>query len=338
MALSDRKIPIIAGRNDTPTTSQTEANHPNGSFLISKYNALIDDLDVPLNYNTIQAYPVDIYVNATTGNDITGNGSLTNPFATIQKAIDMACQDKIVFASIQLRGVFTNPKLDFSNYYCLFSDSYFDGWQPEAQWFRQAGLWISVAQNNGEPIDPNTKIVLNEELDTANSEFTNIPYSFIYSPNSTVHFQNILFDIVGSDHHNLINSNIHFTNCTFNYNPTDIETWTDAVLHCFKSSIWFDGCIFNYGNAQLSNNVNNAINTYECVLFITNNTFNTNGVTNVFYKCRNSVLNIPNYPTGIDLSALMRCTIFINFNGTDTASTLSIDENKNVVKECGFIF
>ena len=43
MALSDRKIPIIAGRNNTPTTSQSEANHPNGSFFISKYNALIDN-------------------------------------------------------------------------------------------------------------------------------------------------------------------------------------------------------------------------------------------------------------------------------------------------------
>lgn len=43
MALSDRKIPIITGRNDVPTTSETEENHPNGSFLISKYNALIDN-------------------------------------------------------------------------------------------------------------------------------------------------------------------------------------------------------------------------------------------------------------------------------------------------------
>ena len=43
MALVDRKIPIIAGRNDIPTTSKVEENHPNGSFLISRYNSLIDN-------------------------------------------------------------------------------------------------------------------------------------------------------------------------------------------------------------------------------------------------------------------------------------------------------
>ena len=70
---------------------------------------------------------------------------------------------------------------------------------------------------------------------------------------------------------------------------------------------------------------------------MTNNTFNANGMTNQFFKCINSVLNIPSYPTGIDLGQVTRCTIFINFNGTDTASTLFINENQNIVKECGFI-
>lgn len=44
MAISTHKIPIISGRNDTPTTSEAQANHPNGSFLTSRYNALIDEL------------------------------------------------------------------------------------------------------------------------------------------------------------------------------------------------------------------------------------------------------------------------------------------------------
>jgi len=45
MALSEHKIPIITGRNDVPTTSESEANHPNGSFTTAKYNALIDELE-----------------------------------------------------------------------------------------------------------------------------------------------------------------------------------------------------------------------------------------------------------------------------------------------------
>ena len=42
MPLTDYKIPIIVGRNDEPTTSESDPNHPNGSFITKQYNDLID--------------------------------------------------------------------------------------------------------------------------------------------------------------------------------------------------------------------------------------------------------------------------------------------------------
>lgn len=46
MALIDNKIPIITGRNDVPTTSTVDVEHPNGSFFTAKYNNLIDELSL----------------------------------------------------------------------------------------------------------------------------------------------------------------------------------------------------------------------------------------------------------------------------------------------------
>jgi hypothetical protein len=44
MTLNNYKIPVIVGRNDTPTTNVNQSNHPNGAFFVNKYNGLIDDL------------------------------------------------------------------------------------------------------------------------------------------------------------------------------------------------------------------------------------------------------------------------------------------------------
>ena len=44
MPLIDYKIPIIVGRNDIPTTSESDPEHPNGSFVTAKYNDLIDNI------------------------------------------------------------------------------------------------------------------------------------------------------------------------------------------------------------------------------------------------------------------------------------------------------
>lgn len=44
MPLSDHKIPIIDGRNNIPTTSSQQSNHPNGAYVTAKINSLIDNL------------------------------------------------------------------------------------------------------------------------------------------------------------------------------------------------------------------------------------------------------------------------------------------------------
>lgn len=54
MALSDRKIPILTGINDVPST-EGGANHPNDSLLCANYNALIDDLSSEITTQARQA-------------------------------------------------------------------------------------------------------------------------------------------------------------------------------------------------------------------------------------------------------------------------------------------
>lgn len=49
--LNDYKIPIITGKNDIPTTNESQPNHPNGSYFTAKYNSLIDNLNTILNTN-----------------------------------------------------------------------------------------------------------------------------------------------------------------------------------------------------------------------------------------------------------------------------------------------
>ena len=59
MALSQHKIPIITGRNDVPTTSESQENHPNGSFTTAKYNALIDELVATFSNLDLSAIPAE---------------------------------------------------------------------------------------------------------------------------------------------------------------------------------------------------------------------------------------------------------------------------------------
>ncbi|PHV63196.1 hypothetical protein [Cyanobacterium aponinum] len=324
MALSQHKIPIITGRNDVPTTSELEPNHPNGSFTTAKYNDLIDELNnlIPLAYNTIQAYPETIYVNAISGDDENGDGSQISPYATIQKAIDVICKDKIVYAEIDLTGIFTNPKLDFSNYYCLLSATYFDNWKPEEAWFNQAGLYITTTDR------PNTKIVWDANLDNVNNEFTNIPYSLIYSPNNTIGFISLDFEITGNDNNVFIHSNLNFADCTFTLNPTDPNSWSDSVLHFFDCNVYLSYCSFTYTDA----NAYHTINSFNSNLYLSDSTVNYNDTTISLINAVNSVINLKNYPVGIILDNLKRCNIYIDFTGTDTSATLFLDENINNVK------
>lgn len=75
MSLTDYKIPIITGRNDQPTTSETNPNHPNGSFITAKYNDLIDEL---------------IDTSPTTTDDLTeGTTNLYHTTARVRQAISV---------------------------------------------------------------------------------------------------------------------------------------------------------------------------------------------------------------------------------------------------------
>lgn len=81
MALSNHKIPIITGRNNVPTTSELEPNHPNGSYLINKYNNLIDELEnlnIPSNTDDLSEGNTNKYYSDTLARlaiSVSGNGS-----------------------------------------------------------------------------------------------------------------------------------------------------------------------------------------------------------------------------------------------------------------------
>ena len=322
MALSDRKIPIIAGRNDTPTTSETEANHPNGSFLISKYNALIDDIDVPLNYNTIQAFPATIFVNATTGNDTTGNGTEALPFATIQKAIDKACADKIVYADINITGTFVNPKIDCSNFYALLSIVYSDGFRPDETFWKNAGLYI-----DGNLID--SKIVWDTTVDQVNWAETNMPYSLIYSPHNAINIWHTAFELKGADSNIFQNSNIHFLECTFTSVPNNVDNWSDGFLQFFNCNVKFSSCSFTYS----TDNYFNVINAFNSIIQIDWGITVANGDTSIsLLSANNSTLNIKSYPPTTNLRQLQRNLVYIEYMAGDNATTLSLNESCNIVK------
>lgn len=123
MAIIQHKIPIYPNINDIPST-EGGANHPNGSYVTSKYNALIDELDMVIT--TIQQTGggasevglktgvlennIEIYLDTTTGND-NNNGSYESPVLTLGKAIEIANQSNSRQYSIWCSG---NTALDLS--------------------------------------------------------------------------------------------------------------------------------------------------------------------------------------------------------------------------------
>ncbi|WP_342596754.1 hypothetical protein VKI21_12520 [Cyanobacterium aponinum UTEX 3222] len=133
MALSQHKIPIITGRNDVPTTSESQENHPNGSFTTAKYNDLIDELDIEILslQNSSGSIPTEIhpdqftiYVNASTGSDNNDGLTAGNPVLTLQKAIDLIATKQInKTAFIEISGAFVQGEpLDFSKIYGVFTN------------------------------------------------------------------------------------------------------------------------------------------------------------------------------------------------------------------------
>lgn len=92
MALTDYKIPIIAGRNDVPTTSNSQENHPNGSFCTKKFNDLIEELIEELTplVNAGGSTPrtnlnSDLYLDTSLSTN--GNGTEANPFNNVASLV-----------------------------------------------------------------------------------------------------------------------------------------------------------------------------------------------------------------------------------------------------------
>jgi hypothetical protein len=88
MTLSQRKIPILTGVNDVPS-STGQANHPNASLLCKNYNDLIDNELTAIN-NVLSSIPssnkpdatnYDIYLDTTATTN--GTGTQANPFKTV---------------------------------------------------------------------------------------------------------------------------------------------------------------------------------------------------------------------------------------------------------------
>lgn len=92
MTLTDYKIPIIVGRNDVPTTAETQPNHPNGSFVIKQFNDLIDnELTAMQNASgggSTAKTPLtaDLYIDTTATTN--GNGTEANPYNNVASVID----------------------------------------------------------------------------------------------------------------------------------------------------------------------------------------------------------------------------------------------------------
>lgn len=82
--LNNYKIPIIAGRNDIPTTSESQSNHPNGSFTTKKFNDLIDNELIPLKQDLEEVIENQLTVaNVRSSISVTGNGSYNSATGVI---------------------------------------------------------------------------------------------------------------------------------------------------------------------------------------------------------------------------------------------------------------
>lgn len=87
MPISDYKIPIIAGRNDVPTTSNSQENHPNGSFIVKKFNDLIDNELTAMANGGVTRTPLttDLYLDTNASTD--GDGTEANPFNNVASLV-----------------------------------------------------------------------------------------------------------------------------------------------------------------------------------------------------------------------------------------------------------
>ena len=227
MALTDRKIPIITGINDTPSTTG-QPKHPNASLLCKNYNDLIDNELTALQqsvggkWNSVPHTATHDYYWVDSVNGLDTNDGINSPIKTISKLHELIT-NKVAqgvgngYLYIYLDGEYTNPDLDFSRYPCQ--------------------LWESVE---------NTSFTM---IDIATSTTCTINISNTFALNAfTTGYNNATQWIK-------INIPVKFWGVTFNWSAKSVWLLHDVELH-------FDGCTFNidgfgsswaYGAIQASN-------------------------------------------------------------------------------------
>lgn len=203
MTLSDRKIPILTGINDVPS-STGQPNHPNDSLLCSNYNALIDNeltsLFPPTETHLIS---VNIYVNSTTGND-NNNGTINNPVATIERGLEIVAQKKInnvIF--LYILGNFLNPIIDITNVYPVNS----------------TGASLFIYSTTATITYTDSLLITNKEdinLAFSNINFILESYIDIVGTTRTINFNDCTFTAGANNEDVMVYvSNVVFNNCTF---------------------------------------------------------------------------------------------------------------------------
>ena len=254
MALTDRKIPILTGINDTPSTTG-QPKHPNASLLCKQYNDLIDNeltalqssiqgnsqLSSLLLPKTTEQTGSSWYVNADTGSDTTGDGTSGLPFATIQKAIDVIVEGYATnWVTIYCSGTFTNPTFDLSR----FDSRKFNLWWDGNPYFQIMG---------------DTNFVINITT-KYNNLFTFNPFykQTVYLGYCTI---NATQPLILKDYNNFI----YLNNVTFNATATNdttvlfIDNCKQVVIESSSftkevgSTIWAGVCLSGHTQAFVTN-------------------------------------------------------------------------------------
>lgn len=280
MSLLAHKIPIITGRNDVPTTGTGQANHPNGSFVTAKYNALVDELSLSSTTKTVNNELGIIYCLDLTAS-IDGNGTEANPFNSVDTLV------KTINANIVTQSNI--------NVYCLsnvdFGHLEINGTFPNNDWNDLRALFIS--QNTTEiitydSIKSTIPIIINHSL-TQNKP--------LFIQDSTVTFQGDL-TITGSNCTNY-NSTLNIEAITVkipNLNLQDSflksvgSTFSETILNANNSKLFFDNLTLQAGDGVDTFYNGLSINPKNSEVTIINSTlanadpFITSFVSNLYFE------------------------------------------------------
>lgn len=225
MTLNNYKIPIIVGRNDIPTTNINQSNHPNGAFLVNKYNALIDELKLSIN-DIVELHDPGfaVYCNSNIGSDNNNGLSSETAVRTIDKALSIVTAKKITWCSVFLTGNFDNPFFDLSK------------------------LQVK-ADNNYSYLVGNIRFVGNFVFNlTANYPLFNLNSLSFFS----LRFEQGTFNISNEFSFHSIVNRLRFWGINFTHSGDQVQSFTTNFIDC--KDVCLDDCTFNkkiHTNANL---------------------------------------------------------------------------------------